>query len=51
MGAADALLYAAKRSGRNAVAYRDERSGLVRLAGPAGGRRAVSQTEQADTRL
>ena len=43
VGAADALLYAAKHSGRNAVAYRDERTGLVRLAGPAGARRDVKQ--------
>ena len=51
VGAADDLLYAAKRSGRNAVAYRDGRTGLVRLAGPAGGRRAVVQPRAADTRL
>ena len=37
VGAADTLLYAAKHSGRNAVAYRDEQTGLVRLAGAAGG--------------
>jgi diguanylate cyclase (GGDEF)-like protein len=42
VGAADMLLYAAKNSGRNAVAYRDERTGMVRLAGPAGGRRSIS---------
>jgi diguanylate cyclase (GGDEF)-like protein len=51
VGAADGLLYAAKHSGRNAVAFRDERTGLVRLAGPAGGRRAVVQPGGADTRL
>ena len=51
VGAADDLLYAAKHSGRNAVAYRDQRTGLVRLAGPAGGRRAVVQPGGADTRL
>jgi diguanylate cyclase (GGDEF)-like protein len=51
VGAADDLLYAAKNSGRNAVAYRDRRSGLVRLAGPAGGRRAIAQPGRADTRL
>ena len=38
---ADILLYAAKRSGRNAVAYR--RDGSVRLAGAAAGRRYVAQ--------
>ena len=43
VGAADGLLYAAKRAGRNAVAFRDPRSGLVRLAGPAAARRAVLQ--------
>ncbi|HWM60466.1 MAG TPA: GGDEF domain-containing protein [Pseudonocardia sp.] len=43
VGAADTLLYAAKHSGRNAVAYRDEKTGLVRLAGPAGSRRGVRQ--------
>jgi diguanylate cyclase (GGDEF) domain len=41
--AADTLLYAAKHSGRNAVAYRDERTGLVRLAGAAAARRAIVQ--------
>lgn len=44
VGAADALLYAAKNSGRNAVAYRDRKTGLIRLAGAAGGRRTVMQT-------
>ncbi|WP_374213159.1 GGDEF domain-containing protein [Crossiella sp. SN42] len=39
---ADSLLYVAKQSGRNAVAYREE-DGRVRLAGAAGGRRAVAQ--------
>jgi diguanylate cyclase (GGDEF)-like protein len=43
VGAADTLLYAAKHSGRNAVAFRDEKTGLVRLAGPAGARRDVKQ--------
>ncbi|MCP2259395.1 diguanylate cyclase (GGDEF) domain-containing protein [Streptoalloteichus tenebrarius] len=38
---ADGLLYAAKRSGRNAVAYRQ--NGRVRLAGAAAGRRAVAE--------
>lgn len=40
---ADVLLYAAKQAGRNAVAYRAERTGLVQLAGAAAGRRAVPQ--------
>jgi diguanylate cyclase (GGDEF)-like protein len=44
IGTADTLLYAAKGSGRNAVAYRDRRSGLVRLAGPAAGRRGIRQS-------
>lgn len=43
VNAADALLYTAKNSGRNAVAYRDSRSGLARLAGAAAARRAVVQ--------
>jgi diguanylate cyclase (GGDEF)-like protein len=47
IGTADTLLYAAKDSGRNAVAYRDHRSGLVRLAGPAAGRRGVHQSAHA----
>ncbi|MBV9843771.1 MAG: GGDEF domain-containing protein [Kutzneria sp.] len=38
---ADRLLYCAKQSGRNAVAYRD--GTRVRLAGPAGNRRAVAE--------
>ncbi|AUS78998.1 GGDEF domain-containing protein [Actinoalloteichus sp. AHMU CJ021] len=38
---ADSLLYTAKQSGRNAVAYRDQ--GRARLAGAAGGRRTVVQ--------
>jgi diguanylate cyclase (GGDEF)-like protein len=37
---ADGLLYAAKRSGRNAVAYHLE--GEIRLAGAASGRRAIT---------
>ncbi|MGI5127020.1 GGDEF domain-containing protein [Pseudonocardia sp. CA-107938] len=41
--AADTLLYAAKHSGRNAVAYRDEQTGLVRLAGAAAARRSIVQ--------
>ncbi|NMO93694.1 GGDEF domain-containing protein [Actinomycetospora sp. TBRC 11914] len=36
----DELLYVAKRTGRNAVAYRDA-ADRVRLAGPAAGRRGV----------
>ncbi len=43
VGAADGLLYAAKRSGRNAVAFRDPRTGLVRLAGEAAQRRGIAQ--------
>ncbi|MCP2166088.1 diguanylate cyclase (GGDEF) domain-containing protein [Goodfellowiella coeruleoviolacea] len=38
---ADSLLYTAKQSGRNAVAYRE--NGRVRLAGAASGRRAVAE--------
>ena len=37
----DALLYVAKRAGRNAVAHRDAASGRVRLAGAAAGRRGL----------
>ncbi|HWE89146.1 MAG TPA: GGDEF domain-containing protein [Pseudonocardiaceae bacterium] len=40
---ADGLLYAAKRSGRNAVAYRHQ--GRVLLAGAAGARRAVAKAQ------
>lgn len=39
---ADTLLYAAKRSGRNAIAYRGT-DGRVHLAGPASGRRGIAQ--------
>lgn len=42
IGEADVLLYAAKQAGRNAVAYR-EPTGVVRLAGAAGARRAIPQ--------
>jgi diguanylate cyclase (GGDEF)-like protein len=42
IGEADVLLYSAKQSGRNAVAYRDGR-GVVRLAGAAARRRAIPQ--------
>ncbi|MBW4715753.1 GGDEF domain-containing protein [Saccharothrix obliqua] len=38
---ADSLLYTAKQSGRNAVAYRE--NGRVRLAGAAAGRRAIAE--------
>jgi diguanylate cyclase (GGDEF)-like protein len=38
---ADNLLYTAKQSGRNAVAYRDD--GRVRLAGAAAGRRSITE--------
>ncbi|MEJ2862611.1 GGDEF domain-containing protein [Actinomycetospora flava] len=41
LDAADALLYVAKRAGRNAVAFRDTADGEVRLAGAAGGRRGI----------
>ena len=51
IGAADVLLYAAKNSGRNAVAYRDEPMGRVHLAGPAGHRRVISQPRLAETLL
>ncbi|NMH98629.1 GGDEF domain-containing protein [Pseudonocardia sp. K10HN5] len=43
IGEADELLYTAKQAGRNAVAFRAERSGRVCLAGPAAGRRAIPQ--------
>ena len=43
VGEADALLYTAKQAGRNAVAFRDTRTGLARLAGGASGRRVVPQ--------
>lgn len=43
IGEADELLYTAKQAGRNAVAYRVQRRGRVRLAGAAGGRRSVPQ--------
>jgi two-component system cell cycle response regulator len=39
---ADSLLYTAKQSGRNAVAYRE--NGRVKLAGSAAGRRAIAET-------
>ncbi|GAA4773907.1 hypothetical protein GCM10023200_02940 [Actinomycetospora chlora] len=41
LDAADALLYVAKRAGRNAVAYRDTADGTVRLAGAASARRGI----------
>ena len=43
----DALLYVAKRAGRNAVAFRDLTSGRVRLAGAAANRRALSGAARA----
>jgi diguanylate cyclase (GGDEF)-like protein len=43
VASADRLLYAAKRSGRNAVAFHDAHTGHVRLAGPAAGRRSIPQ--------
>jgi hypothetical protein len=39
---ADSLLYTAKQSGRNAVAYRE--NGRVRLAGAASERRAIADS-------
>ena len=39
---ADSLLYTAKQSGRNAVAYRE--NGHVRLAGAASGRRGIAES-------
>jgi diguanylate cyclase (GGDEF)-like protein len=42
LDAADALLYVAKRAGRNAVAYRDADDGTVRLAGAAAARRGIT---------
>jgi diguanylate cyclase (GGDEF)-like protein len=42
----DELLYVAKRTGRNAVAFRDA-GGRVRLAGAAGGRRGVDAVARA----
>ncbi|MGM1061068.1 GGDEF domain-containing protein [Saccharothrix sp. Mg75] len=42
---ADSLLYTAKQSGRNAVAYRE--NGRVRLAGPASGRRGIAESRVA----
>jgi diguanylate cyclase (GGDEF)-like protein len=51
IGAADVLLYAAKNSGRNAVAYRDDLMGRVHLAGPAGQRRSISQPRAVETLL
>jgi len=46
LDAADALLYVAKRAGRNAVAYRDTADGTVRLAGAAAGRRGIEAAAQ-----
>jgi two-component system, cell cycle response regulator len=42
---ADSLLYTAKQSGRNAVAYRE--NGRIRLAGAASGRRGVAEVKVA----
>ncbi|CCH35402.1 GGDEF domain-containing protein [Actinosynnema sp. NPDC047251] len=42
---ADSLLYTAKQSGRNAVAYRE--NGRVRLAGAAAGRRGIAESRVA----
>lgn len=49
VGRADALLYAAKHSGRNAVAFRDELTGSVRLAGAAAARRGILQSQRLPT--
>ena len=43
----DALLYVAKRAGRNAVAYREGPGGRVRLAGAASGRRGLGDAARA----
>ena len=43
---ADSLLYSAKQSGRNAVAYRED--GRVRLAGVAAARRAIADVRVAE---
>jgi diguanylate cyclase (GGDEF)-like protein len=43
LATADRLLCAARHAGRNAVAYHDIHTGLVRLAGPAAGRRSIPQ--------
>ena len=37
------LLYTAKQAGRNAVAFRDDDTGFVRLAGAAAARRSIPQ--------
>jgi diguanylate cyclase (GGDEF)-like protein len=43
VGEADVLLYTAKQAGRNAVAFRDNDTGFVRLAGSAAARRSIPQ--------
>ena len=43
VGEADVLLYTAKQAGRNAVAFRDDDTGFVRLAGAAAARRSIPQ--------
>ena len=43
VGEADVLLYTAKQAGRNAVAFRDDDTGFVRLAGSAAARRSIPQ--------
>jgi diguanylate cyclase (GGDEF)-like protein len=50
VGTADGLLYAAKAAGRNAVAFHDPATGLVRLAGEAARRRGIPQGPWAETR-
>ncbi len=49
VGEADTLLYTAKQAGRNAVASREARTDLVRLAGAAGGRRVGPPARRART--
>jgi diguanylate cyclase (GGDEF)-like protein len=43
VAAADRLLYTAKHSGRNAIAFHDAHTGIVRLVGPAIGRRSLPE--------
>ncbi len=49
VGEADVLLYTAKQAGRNAVAFRDDDTGFVRLAGAAARRRSVPQLARGRT--
>jgi diguanylate cyclase (GGDEF)-like protein len=43
VAAAERLLYTAKHSGRNALAFHDAHTGIVRLVGPAIGRRSLPE--------